>query len=104
MNRYILLTCLFITIGCDLDSPVTNEYDSVSPVTNEDDELSPVTNEDDSVSPVTYEDDELSPITYEYDELSRLTKVVIPHQQLEINYTYDAMGNRLTRYSQLLSE
>ena len=84
MNRYILLTCLFITIGCDLDSPVTNEYDSVSPV--------------------TYEDDELSPITYEYDELSRLTKVVIPHQQLEINYTYDAMGNRLTRYSQLLSE
>ena len=59
MNRYILLACLFITIGCDLESPVT----------------------------------------YEYDELSRLTKVVIPHNRLEVNYTYDAMGNRTTRYS-----
>lgn len=45
-----------------------------------------------------------APVAYEYDELSRLIKVVIPHQELEINYTYDAMGNRLTRYSQLLSE
>jgi hypothetical protein len=61
MNRYILLACLFITIGCDLDSPVT----------------------------------------YEYDELSRLTKVVIPHNRLEVNYTYDAMGNRLDRSSKL---
>ena len=61
MNRYILLACLFITIGCDLDSPVT----------------------------------------YEYDELSRLTKVVIPHNRIEVNYTYDAMGNRTTRYSRL---
>lgn len=61
MNRYILLACLFATIGCDLDSPVT----------------------------------------YEYDELSRLTKVVIPHNGLEVNYTYDAMGNRTTRYSKL---
>ena len=45
-----------------------------------------------------------APVAYKYDELSRLIKVVIPHQQLEINYSYDAMGNRLTRYSQLLSE
>ena len=45
-----------------------------------------------------------APVAYEYDELSRLIKVVIPHQQLEINYTYDAMGNRLTRYSQWLDE
>lgn len=42
-----------------------------------------------------------APVAYEYDELSRLIKVVIPHQSLEINYSYDAMGNQLTRYSTL---
>ena len=64
MNRHLLLACLFTTIGCDLESPVT----------------------------------------YEYDELSRLTKVVIPHNRLEVNYTYDAVGNLLDRTPRVTEE
>ena len=41
-------------------------------------------------------------LTYQYDKLSRLTKVVIPDRHLEINYEYDAMGNRLIRYTESL--
>ena len=66
MNRYLLLACLFATIGCDLDLE--------------------------------------SPVTYEYDELSRLTKVVIPHNRLEVNYTYDAMGNPVSRTPRVTEE
>jgi hypothetical protein len=43
-------------------------------------------------------------LTYQYDKLSRLTKVVIPHRQLQINYVYDAMGNRLVRHTDTINQ
>jgi hypothetical protein len=43
-------------------------------------------------------------LEYEYDKLSRLTRAVLPNRQLEINYVYDAMGNRLVRRTDTLSD
>ena len=45
-----------------------------------------------------------SQIEYQYDELSRLTSVLIPKNDLNIGYVYDAMGNRLARHSDAVSD